>query len=192
MILLFKSDVRGYVRRDGSVVRDHFRRAAQFAFKRHQGQFRGDGKTPYIMHPVTVAKILRHEGKVDDPVTLAAALLHDTIEDTGATHDQLARLFGKDVADVVLEVTNDNSLPKAAQKRAQIEHGATRSDRANTLKIADKIANLRDIIAAPPQWTPERKRGYFDHARQVVEAMKSPHPLLKQVFMMEYGKRDTI
>lgn len=187
-ILLFKaiSNVKAHTR-NGAAVRAHFRQAARYAAERHKGQTRSDGKTPYISHPIAVAKILHREGKVDDSVIMVAALLHDTIEDTGATHADIEKLFGRDVADVVMEVTNDDTLPKDQQKAAQIEHGATRSSRANTLKLADKIANLRDMVNAP--WTSERKQAYYEHALKVVEAMPNAHQVLKDIFHREYAKR---
>lgn len=186
MILLLKSRVKTYTRKDGRVINEHFRRAAKFAAEKHKGQYRGDGKTPYIYHPVTVANILYREGGVTDPVVMLAALLHDTIEDTDTTHGDLVRLFGKDVADVVREVTNDTSLDKASQKQAQIDHGKSRSERANTLKMADKIANLRDVIASPPNWDLDRKKDYFDHAKKVIEAMPNANRKLLALFMQEY------
>lgn len=191
-ILLLKSSnvhVSGYVTKEGAVVPSHFRRAAKFAAAKHAGQLRKDGKTHYIAHPVTVANILAREGGISDEATLIAALLHDTIEDTGTTHAELVREFGRDVADTVQEVTNDETLPKAEQKRAQIEKAGKYPTRAAHLKMADKIANLRDIIKIPPKgWDAARKLAYYDHAKAVVDAMKEPHPKLKAVFDYTYQK----
>jgi GTP diphosphokinase / guanosine-3',5'-bis(diphosphate) 3'-diphosphatase len=167
--------------------RANFRRAAQFAADKHSGQFRKDGKTRYIAHPVTVANILAREGGIADEATLIAALLHDTIEDTGTSHAELVLAFGVDVADTVQAVTNDEALPKAQQKAAQIDKAAKYPVRAAHLKMADKIANLRDILKIPPKgWDSKRKIAYYDHAKAVVDAMKDPHPMLKAAFDATY------
>lgn len=189
IVLLTKSlrniRVRSHVRH-GVTVRDHFRVADKFAEAKHAGQYRKDGKTPYISHPRAVVGILRDEAGIADRDTLIAAVLHDTIEDTGVKHAELVKQFGKTVADTVMELTNDESLPKAQQKLAQIAKAPHYSDRAAVIKIADKTANLRDIIAAPPPWSPGRKREYYDHARAVVQAMGPRNPTLEQLFASTY------
>lgn len=185
MILLLKGRVSGYTREDGIVV-SPYTRADRYAEKKHAGQLRKDGKTPYITHPRAVASILRDEAGITDPDTLIAAVLHDTIEDTGATHAELTARFGRNVADIVAELSNDERLPKAQQKQAQIDHAPHYSMPAAHIKIADKTANLRDIIAAPPPWPRDRKRGYFDHARAVVTAMGPRHPVLEGLFDKTY------
>lgn len=185
MILLLKGRVAGYTRADGTVV-SPYTRADRFAEQKHAGQLRKDGKTPYITHPRAVASILRDEAGITDPDTLIAAVLHDTIEDTGATHAELAARFGRTVADIVAELTNDEALPKAQQKQAQIAKAPHYSDRAAHIKMADKTANLRDIITAPPPWSAQRKRDYFDHARAVVHAMGPRHPMLERLFSTTY------
>jgi guanosine-3',5'-bis(diphosphate) 3'-pyrophosphohydrolase len=181
VILLLKGQVQGYLKQDGTCVGPHFRSAARFAAKKHKGQLRDDGKTPYITHPLMVARILRLYGG-NDPHTLAAALLHDTVEDTDATYEELAAQFGDIVAGVVREVSNDPSLPKAAQKQAQIDRAPLMSARATDVKLADKTANLISILEAPPNWPLERKRAYFEHAAKVVAAMKRPNSSLLAAF----------
>jgi guanosine-3',5'-bis(diphosphate) 3'-pyrophosphohydrolase len=161
-------------------------RADRFAEERHAGQFRGDGITPYISHPRAVLNILRNEAGITDPDTLIAAVLHDTIEDTGVTHAEIAIRFGLVVADVIAELTNDETLPKAQQKQAQIDKAPRYTSRAARIKIADKTANLRDIIAAPPPWERSRKRAYFEHARTVVHAMGPRHEGLQSIFEATY------
>lgn len=185
ILLLNKALVAGYTRKDGTIVSPYYR-ADQFAEQKHAGQFRKDGKTPYIAHPRAVASILRDEAGVTDPDTLIAAVLHDTIEDTGVKHAELASRFGQTVADTVAELTNDETLPKAQQKQAQIDKAPHYSHRAALIKMADKTANLRDIIAAPPPWPQDRKREYFDHARSVVHAMGPRHDKLRRLFETTY------
>ncbi len=97
---------------------------------------------------------------------MLAGLLHDTIEDTETTYDELVSEFGTVVAELVAEVTDDKSLEKAVRKRRQVETAPNKSDRAKMIKIADKTSNLRSIVASPPaDWAPERKREYFEWAR---------------------------
>ena len=141
--------------------------ALAFAADKHKNQRRKDADaSPYINHPIALANLLLNEAGVEDQRVLVAAILHDTIEDTDTTEQELVKHFGKDVADIVLEVTDDKALPKAERKRLQIEHAAHISRRAKLVKLADKICNLRDITASPPaDWSIQRKQEYFDWAK---------------------------
>jgi hypothetical protein len=146
--------------------------AAAFAAHKHRDQRRKVGDVPYVNHPLAVARTLTEEGGVDDAVTLAAAMLHDTIEDTATTREELAREFGEAVAAVVMEVTDDKSLAKLERKRQQVAHAAHLSARARLVKLADKLDNLRDLVRQPPKgWGEERVRGYFCWADAVVAAI---------------------
>lgn len=158
--------------------------ATQFAAIKHRDQRRKDAEaSPYINHPIALANVLRIEGGVTDAITLAAALLHDTIEDTNTTHDELLTHFGREVAGIVMEVTDDKTLPKATRKQLQIDHGPQASPRAKLVKLADKICNLRDLLAAPPaDWPAERIRAYFDWASAVVAGLRGCNPQLEAVF----------
>jgi guanosine-3',5'-bis(diphosphate) 3'-pyrophosphohydrolase len=121
---------------------------------------------------------------------LMGALLHDTVEDTATSFQDLERSFGKEVADIVREVTDDKSLPKAERKRLQIEHAARLSRRAMLVKLADKICNLRDLLVSPPtDWSLQRKREYFDWAKAVVDPMRGVHPDLEAMFDREYARK---
>jgi guanosine-3',5'-bis(diphosphate) 3'-pyrophosphohydrolase len=166
-------------------------RAVAFAADKHRNQRRKDQEaSPYINHPIALARLLVCEAAERDPATLAAALLHDTVEDTGTTFEELEQHFGTVIAGIVREVTDDKSLPKQDRKRLQIEHAAGASPQAKAVKLADKICNLRDIIASPPaDWSLERKREYFDWAKQVVDAMRGAHPRLDQLFDAEWARR---
>lgn len=166
-------------------------RAAAFAAERHRNQRRKDAEaSPYINHPIALANILAHEAGIVDPVVLAAALLHDTIEDTDTTAHELNAAFGSEIAGIVCEVTDDKSLPKVERKRLQIEHATTLSARAKLVKLVDKIANLRDISATPPMdWSLERRCEYFVWASQVVEGLRGTNARLEALFDLEYAKR---
>jgi guanosine-3',5'-bis(diphosphate) 3'-pyrophosphohydrolase len=148
-------------------------KAAEFAADRHRNQRRKDAEaSPYINHPISLANVLANEGAVTDPVVLCAALLHDTIEDTTTTAEELTAAFGQSITDVVLEVTDDKKLDKAVRKQLQIEHARHASKQAKLVKLADKICNLRDIAATPPaDWSTERKAEYFDWAKSVIDGV---------------------
>jgi guanosine-3',5'-bis(diphosphate) 3'-pyrophosphohydrolase len=164
--------------------------AAAFAAEKHRNQRRKDeDASPYINHPIQLAHILV-QADIEDPVVLAAALLHDTIEDTNTTHDELEIVFGPEVARIVAECSDDKHLTKLERKQAQIDHAARISPRAKLVKLADKIANVSDIDGAPPAgWSLERKREYFDWAKRVVDEMRGVHPKLEARFDAEYAKR---
>ncbi len=186
MLLLIKSQVKGYTRRDGVYVSPHVRRADEFAAAAHKGQYRktkpGAPRIEYIEHPRAVARLLHDEAGVTDPVALQAALLHDTIEDTDVTHTDLVREFGRDVADTVLELTNDPDVPREGKLSMQVSKARKMSARAAAVKTADKTANLRDILVTPPDWSVDRQRKYYGDAREVVQAMGTRHPVLDAIF----------
>lgn len=118
-----------------------------------------------------------------DTNLLIAALLHDSIEDAGVTAEDLASRFGADVADLVCEVTDDKSLPKQERKRLQVENAPKKSVRAQTIKLADKISNLRSMLSSPPAgWDFERRKEYFTWAQRVVDGLSAPDPALKAEF----------
>jgi GTP diphosphokinase / guanosine-3',5'-bis(diphosphate) 3'-diphosphatase len=166
-------------------------RAAAFAAERHRDQRRkGKHASPYINHPLALANLLAHDGGERDATLLMAALLHDTVEDTGTTFGEIAQLFGIEVADIVREVTDDKALPKAERKRLQVEHAAHISRPAKLVKLADKICNLRDLSSSPPaDWTRQRLREYFDWAKAVVDRMRGVHPRLEALFDREYQRK---
>ena len=159
-------------------------RALAFAAHKHRDQRRKDAHaSPYINHPIALAHVLVNEGGVCDAGVICAAVLHDTIEDTEATPQELGREFGRVIRDVVLEVTDDKTLPKAERKRRQVESAAGASDAAKLVKLADKICNVRDIASHPPaNWSLRRRQKYFDWAAQVVDRMRGVHPKLEAVF----------
>jgi guanosine-3',5'-bis(diphosphate) 3'-pyrophosphohydrolase len=158
--------------------------AADFAARKHRAQRRKDSEaTPYINHPIAVAELLARVAEVQDLVTLQAALLHDTVEDTSTTPEELGSLFGPEVRATVLEVTDDKSLPKAERKRLQVVHAPHLSPRARLIKLADKIANLYDLTATTPaSWSIQRKREYLDWAEQVVSGLRGSNLVLEQLF----------
>jgi len=157
--------------------------AVAFAAEKHRHQRRKDAEaSPYINHPIALASLLKREG-VGDLAVLCAALLHDTIEDTNTTADELRVLFGEVITSVVLEVTDDKNLERAERKRLQVQHAHALSDRAKLVKLADKVCNVYDMVAAPPaSWTLDRKREYLQWAKEVVDGLRGAHPDLEAIF----------
>lgn len=168
--------------------------AIAFAADKHRNQRRKDHEaSPYINHPIALANVLANEAGIEDDLVLLAAMLHDTVEDTETTEQELAHLFGKEVADIVMEVTDDKSLPKTERKRLQIEHATHISRRAKLVKLADKICNLRDITKSPPaDWSFERKQEYFDWSKAVVDGLRGVHPGLEALFDTAFEARPAV
>ena len=166
-------------------------KAANFAAFKHRNQRRKDADaSPYINHPIALANVLSNEAGISDPAVLCAALLHDTIEDTETTLEELQAEFGKTIASVVLEVTDDKALPKAERKRLQIVHAKTASRRARLVKLADKICNLRDIATSPPpKWNLRRRRKYFDWAKMVIDRLRGTNRKLEKLFDEAFSQR---
>jgi len=138
-------------------------KAVNFAAIKHKKQKRKDGEgTPYINHPIGVANFITEIGKINDLATIQAALLHDTVEDTDTKLDEIEKEFGTEVKDIVAEVTDNKSLPKAQRKKLQIENAPHKSKKAKIVKLSDKLYNLRDLMRAPPEnWQLIHIQGYF-------------------------------
>ena len=162
-----------------------------FSAHKHRRQRRKDRHgSAYINHPIALAKVLHNEGGVTDHVTICAAILHDTIEDTKTNRRELVKAFGRQIADIVVEVTDDKRLHKKTRKDRQIENAAYLTRRAKLVKLADKICNLRDIRNSPPLgWSRGRKRAYFDWAKRVVDRMRGVSPSLEHAFDRVYRQR---
>mmetsp|Transcript_133823 Transcript_133823/g.199021 ORF Transcript_133823/g.199021 Transcript_133823/m.199021 type:complete len:208 (-) Transcript_133823:42-665(-) len=169
-------------------------RAANFAALKHVNQRRKVGDVPYINHPIGVANYLTEIGKVDDIIAIQAALLHDTVEDTDTSFEELLEVFGEQVTNVVREVTDDKDLNKVERKKAQIEHAKHCSTAAKLVKLVDKLYNLNDILKDPPSfWGPERCQGYFVWSHHVIEGIRGTNAhleaaldeLFKKTFVMD-------
>ncbi|HET7199035.1 MAG TPA: HD domain-containing protein [Burkholderiales bacterium] len=149
-------------------------KALAFSAHKHRDQRRKDAEaSPYINHPIALADVLVNEAGVSDVEVICAALLHDTVEDTATTHEELLDAFGTRVARIVAEVTDDKRLPKAERKRLQVEHAPHLSREAKLVKLADKLCNLRDVAERPPAgWDLARRREYFDWAKRVIDGLR--------------------
>lgn len=166
-----------------TVARDILQ-AVEFAADKHRDQRRKDRRaSPYINHPVEVAELLTRVAGIDDLATLMAAVLHDTVEDTDTSLEELEETFGPEIRDLVAHVTDDTTLPKAQRKQLQKEHARGLPDRAKLIKIADKTCNVRDLGRSPPQgWTQERLIEYLGWAKAVVDECRGVSAELERYF----------
>jgi len=155
--------------------------AIEFSAYKHRAQKRKDADaSPYINHPIAVASLLATVGGVTDLDVLIAAVLHDTLEDTETSPAELEERFGPEVRALVEEMTDDKRLPKTERKRLQIEHAPGNSAKAKLIKLADKIANVRDVTLTPPSdWSLERRVEYLDWTRDVTAGCRGVNPGLE-------------
>lgn len=156
-------------------------RAVNFAAARHRLQTRkGAEPTPYINHPLAVTETLWVIGGVRELNILLAALLHDTLEDTATTAEELAAAFGSEVAAMVAELTDDERLPKPERKRWQEVRAASLSRGAQLIRLADKAANVYDVAHHPPaHWLHERRVAYLDWTARVVAGLRGVNASLE-------------
>ncbi|GMO11863.1 HD domain-containing protein [Bradyrhizobium sp. TM233] len=158
--------------------------AAELAARRHNGMARkGRGSEPYVNHLAEVANLLATATDGADAELVAAGWLHDTIEDTDTTREELAQKFSERVASLVVECTDDMSLPKAERRRLQIVDAPKKSAGAKLIKIADKISNIRARIHSDP--TPDQHADltdYVDWAEKVVAGCRGGIAELDRVF----------
>jgi GTP diphosphokinase / guanosine-3',5'-bis(diphosphate) 3'-diphosphatase len=168
-------------------------KALRFSAEKHKDQRRkGANATPYINHPIEVTEILWRLGEVRDTTLLLAAILHDTLEDTDATPDEIKSEFGEEVLALVLEVTDDKSLPKQKRKQLQVENAAHKTRNAKLLKLADKISNVQEIVTSPPKaWSLERKQEYLLWSEKVVVGLRGVNEKLERHYdnLLREGKR---
>jgi len=159
-------------------------KALDFAAKKHVNQRRkGVAQEPYINHLAEVSLLLAEATKGKDVNLVIAGLLHDCREDQNVPYEELVEHFGKDVADLVSEVTDDKTLPKPERKRLQVVNTPHKSDRAKMLKLADKTSNLRAIRSSPPHdWDAQRKNEYFAWAKEVVASCGNVNTYLSEQF----------
>lgn len=152
-----------------------------FAAEKHKDQRRKDPEqTPYINHPIGVANILTEEANISDLIVIQAAILHDTVEDTDTSLEEIEDKFGKKVRDIVDEVTDDKSLPKLERKRLQIEHAPGTTYEAKLVKLADKLYNLRDLEKSTPSgWSEQRVQEYFEWSKKVVDGLRGTNAALE-------------
>lgn len=159
-------------------------KAIRFSAGKHRNQRRRDSvKSPYINHPIDVVQLLWEVGCVREPRVLLASILHDTLEDTNTSPEEIRDVFGEEVLSLVLEVTDDKSLPKAKRKRIQIETASQKSFGAKLIKLADKCSNIRDLLAMPPaNWSLERRQEYLLWSEKVVDGLRGTNEALEDYY----------
>jgi len=160
----------------------HILKAVDFAAKKHQNQRRKNPlQTPYINHPIGVAMYLSECG-VSDTDVLSAAILHDTVEDTDTTLEELATVFGTRIAALVSTVSDDKSLVKAERKRLQVVHARESSSDTKLIKMADKMHNLTDLTKVQPTgWDEKRVQGYFVWSKKVIDGCRGTNEMLENM-----------
>ena len=158
--------------------------ALRFSAEKHRNQRRKDNaKSPYINHPIEVTQLLWDVGGVRDVDVLVAAILHDTVEDTGTRPEEISDRFGEDVLSLVLEVTDDKSLPKQERKRLQIETASHKSHGAKLIKLADKSCNVRNLVTMPPEdWPLKRRQEYLLWTEKVVAGLRGTNAALEEYY----------
>jgi len=167
-----------------------FARALDFAARKHAHQRRkGELAEPYINHLSDVARRLAEGTNGEDATLVIAGLLHDTLEDTDTSLAELAKEFGREVAELVAEVSDDKTRPKAERKRLQVAEAPKKSLRAKMIKLADKTSNLNSLLVSPPKdWSIGRKRDYFKWAHQVVDGCRGVNFPLEEEFDRTYER----
>ncbi len=158
--------------------------AAIFAAEKHQRHVRKNKQhSPYITHPLLVAQVIFKIGGIADTKILTAAILHDTIEDTNTTREEIKVRYGVKTLSLVLEVTDDKSLPRMDRKRLQVVHAPDLSYEAKILKLADKLVNCRDILKNPPEdWSIKRRQNYIQWCADVLFRIRGTNPELEAAF----------
>jgi (p)ppGpp synthase/HD superfamily hydrolase len=159
-------------------------RAADCAANWHVHQRRkGSAQEPYINHLLEVARLVAQATNGTNMDATIAALLHDAIEDQGVTAETIAGEFGQHVADIVMEVTDDKSIPKAERKRKQVETASHKSRQAKLIKLADKTSNIRAVVNSPaPDWSVQRRLEYVEWAKEVIAGVRGTSPWLERQF----------
>ena len=159
-------------------------KAARFAAEKHKQQKRKNaGSIPYINHPLEVADLLANVGDIKEENTIIAALLHDTIEDTKTSTEEIRKEFGDEVLKIVKEVTDDRTLPSKERKRLQVINASHKSQPAKQIKLADKICNIKSVIHDPPVgWNLQRRIQYLKWSEKVINGVRGCCPPLEKIF----------
>jgi guanosine-3',5'-bis(diphosphate) 3'-pyrophosphohydrolase len=169
----------------------------EFAADKHRFQTRkNQEKTPYISHPIGVAYHLMNTGEVRESALILGALLHDTVEDTQTTFEEIEKKFGNKVAGLVRELTDDKSLAQEARKRMQVINASHKSKGAAQIKLADKLFNLNDLYSnPPPDWSQTRIDRYYEWAQSVIDRLPAANDKLRgavEKIINEYWEKQAV
>ncbi|MEW6536804.1 MAG: HD domain-containing protein [Candidatus Auribacterota bacterium] len=150
----------------------------------HRKERRRDkDQSPYINHPVEVSKIVAEIGAIHDPKTIIAAILHDVLESSEMNEEDLASVFGTEIASIVQEVTDDMTRPRKIRKQLQIDHAAKLSPPARAIKLADKISNVQTIFHTSDEvWPVKKQKKYLSWAQKVVEQLHGTNESMETYF----------
>lgn len=195
---------------EANTVKERLDKAVTFATERHSGQVRKGTTLPYIVHPIEVMQILYRMGA--DENVMIAGVLHDTIEDTGTTKEEILELFGEDVANLVAGHSEDKGKTWKQRKTAAIKHLTASDKRFKMLVLADKLSNIRAIAAdytaiGDKLWErfnapPEKQAWYYSklddalmdlaNYKDTADAYWEYNAHFKEVFVKFYRYKDTI
>lgn len=180
-----------YLQKNGDFDIQTLLAAVEFSAVKHKGQFRKDAAiTPYIIHPIGVARSLWEEGKVRSVNVLVAALLHDTLEDTETTADEIEALFGPRVRYTIEELTNDPKLTSQENKQRQIDHAPFLSLNAQLVKLADRLYNIRDLRSLPPSIDREETiNRYLQWGQKLLHALRGTNEALETALQNEISNQ---
>lgn len=155
--------------------------ALEFSAQYHSGQYRdGEDKIPYIIHPIGVCILVWESGTGATTDMLIAALLHDTLEDTDATAEEIENLFGPHVLRLVLDLTTDPKLSSKEAKQHQLDHAPYMHEQAKVVKLCDRLYNITDLLnSPPPTWSQEGKDAYIAHTEKLVKALEGAAPFIE-------------
>jgi len=182
---LLSSEIDNAFRKEKNLKADEVRSiftAIDFAAEKHRLQMRKNKeKTPYISHPLGVAFNVMHYGEINDAAVIIGALLHDTVEDTQTTFDEIEKNFGIEVASYVREMTDDKKLPFAERKRLQVIDASKKSKGAALIHLADKLYNAEDLLHNTPEgWSRIRIERYYQWTQSVVDRLPGGNEALKK------------
>jgi len=172
-------------------------RAISFALYKHSNQrrkARDASFVPYMVHPIETVSILVDAG-ICDLITLQVAILHDVLEDTECTEEELSMMFGNEVRVLVGALTNTPGISGDEKRKYQISCMQRADCRARMVKIADKTSNLRDLVRCPPGWKTTSVVAYTTSAYQVMKAADHgdiPEPLLRSFWQAYAGLQEWI
>lgn len=148
-------------------------KAIEYSAKKHEGQIRKDAeKTPYIIHPIGVTELVWEVGNIRSVNVLISALLHDSLEDTDATENEIETLFGSRVLYTVKEVTNDPNLSGQENKKRQVDHARMMSLDGQLVKLADRLYNVKDLKSPPPSWSKKKVDEYYGWGEKLLAELK--------------------
>jgi len=165
-------------------------KALDFAAIRHRNQRRkGADAAPYVNHLIEVAALLADIAGVDDQDVLVAAVLHDVVEDTGTSAEDVGRLFGERVRQLVENVTDDKSLPKEERRRLVLEHLEHADVPTKLVKLADLCSN---IALLPSEWSDERQRAYIDWSSRAAALCAGVNAELEQLYQERLNRTRTM